>query len=1075
MPTGVAIAAITGGVLAGAGVITIGALTGAAAIFAGAALYGGLAAAAYLLTPSRSLNPGSNLERQAIQRMVRDELSPARWVVGRARVGGDLAYVSDESGEPRFFNEDGTDEGENFLRMILVLSEGPIDAVEKLWIDGVEEHFVRTDRAPQFDPAPRNPNGRVLVPRSSADAGTSGSEYREGVWNSPSRFSRPGDSRSRDAYRIELFLDGAGDHDLELTKPEWAPGKHRLEGVAFVYVELREFKWGSYGQHRRWRQPPELNFLVRGIKIERPTSVDANGKTTFATSWTRNGVAVYRWFLIHRQEVPASKFPSQQYLAAEGVSDQTVNLALPNDPGYDGYATSYDRYAADGVITTDDDPSRVRAELDFAIGGHLVEIDGKIEIRAGVERPLGRAITDDDLVELEGWQPGPDLQDRLNTVSMQLDQAHPAEWTRMAIPEYSDAAAVARDGAALAADLGTRAFVSEPAAALRLAAISLRRARFHAIYSLRLRPGAGFANHGLSPGDRHPLTIERIGLAAVPCEVQSIAINDDLTVSAVFRHSPSGIYEDTAILPPKLPPAPLRAPLPPPDPGPLSTFTAAAGASLTGDVLTGALEVAWTPTLPVQIIVSGPGGFRSRTVAVVPPERIAVPDEGEYTVEGRRIEGDDVGPARTATVSLSWAGVTPPAPPGFAAVPGAVILDDGRIESWLDLSWDLSDPPYSTELAVTGPDGFHETRLVPAGERLQRVIIPGPGSYEVEARHVAGPLRGPAASVQASLAWDALRPSYMVEVIELRQHGSNLQIIAREIDDRAFAGVELRYQRVDIGSATEPGTITDEASWLAAPRFDSVSVLPSLRGQNCFITTLVPSTGRFRIYARAVNRAGLEGPISYLGLFNLVQPTSKEGSYAAGPLWLGLLNNLTPYEQAHHSHPLVLDQDPSPDTPATFNEKVPPERTGGTVMTRARWNGDDGWPFGPFQPDDDGQLNFYLSSTLDLGEVVSVNVRVRPTLWAPPDVQSSATKRRMTFGYNHSTDGSSWTSRWLNAGSGHDAERVDDLGTVVEAGDSVFDDFDSAVTARYLRLKARCKDFNNVGISQITMDYRVAS
>lgn len=1084
MPTTVAISAGVGAVVgANAGLFGLG-LYGS--IIAGATLYGGLAAANYLL--QKSLAPSTDLTRGAdLTRTVRDEVSPARWVLGRARVGGDLVYISDAVGEARYIG-DAYDDGANFLRLILVLSEGPVDAVEKVWIDGVEEHFVRADRVSPFAPAPRNPNGNVLVPNRPADAGED-SRFNDDARNS--------NGQPLDAYRIELFLDGAGTHNLTLTKPAWTPGVHKLEGKAFVFVELRDYKWdksGNLQEHRfnenRWPGIPNLEFLVRGIKYTRPSSATAD-----VTAWSSNGVDAYHWFLTERLGVPAAKINRTSFLASRLIAGQTVTVTLPDETGYEDYPTTISRYDVNGVVISEDSSSRVLAELDFAIGGGLVEPGGIVHIRAGVDRPLGRAITDDDLVRLEGWEPGPDLQERVNTVAMKLDQGAEVEWTRMAIPEYSDTAAVARDGVSLVANLGTRAVVAEPAAALRLAAIALRRARYHGTYRLRLRPGAGFVNHSLLPGDRHPLTVEHIGLDAVPCEVQAIALNEDLTVSVTFRHSPDGIHADTAVLPPKLPPSHLRAAAPPVAPGSISWLLATGHAYLLSNGVKSSLSVSWLPALPASIHVTGPNDFSVRIVSDASRqnangsgnELIEVPGTGLYTITARLYYAGEVGPSRIVTATVSWASIVPPLHADFAVTSGASIRNDGSVLSWINVGFPESQS-YDSEVAAR-QDDFSVTRIVspvlpltdPPRDRQVALDVRAPGAYEVRARYAAA-LLGPWRTKNVTVSWAHLAPTYRLETLLVAQYGSILQVICRPITDPGFAGAEFRYVVAALDSTAAIPTISTEEQWKAAPILGVVSSTPSLRGRNAFFVLSIPVGGRYRIYARAENRAGLQGPISYLGYHALSQVDEGAGTFAFGPLWQGVLRWVAPYPEAGPRHPLVVDQDPTPDTAATYNTDTPPKLTGGTVMTRRRWNGQDGWPFGPFvlpASSFTATKPYYYGPEVDLGKVAAaVQVRLIITAFAPTGTPTAQIRRRVNATIHaRQTASGDYTSHQISDTGGNlvDVELGYDYGQVDLAGDSRWTVLVPISNARYLRPYVVLEDWNNVGISQIALDYRITA
>ena len=124
MPPVVAIAVAIGAGAGALGLFTAFSIGGSFAL-AGALTYGGLALAQYLLTPKPpSFDVGTT--RPDTRSTLRIAVASARWVLGRARIGSVLAY---------YFEPKGTDR-EAYL--ILSICEGPIEGVERIWIDGKE-------------------------------------------------------------------------------------------------------------------------------------------------------------------------------------------------------------------------------------------------------------------------------------------------------------------------------------------------------------------------------------------------------------------------------------------------------------------------------------------------------------------------------------------------------------------------------------------------------------------------------------------------------------------------------------------------------------------------------------------------------------------------------------------------------------------------------------------------------------------------------------------------------------------------------------------------------------------------
>ena len=65
---------------------------------------------------------------------------------------------------------------------------------------------------------------------------------------------------------------------------------------------------------------------------------------------------------------------------------------------------------------------------------------------------------------------------------------------------------------------------------------------------------------------------------------------------------------------------------------------------------------------------------------------------------------------------------------------------------------------------------------------------------------------------------------------------------------------------------------------------------------------------------------------------------------------------------------------------------------------------------------------------------------MRPTLRAPPGVQSSAARRPVRARFDYSLDGVAWTQVFQVGAANANAERIDGNGTVMEAGAAAFEE-----------------------------------
>ena len=128
MPAIIAVAALSGAVVAA---VTGGAILGTAL------LYAGLAAGSYLINKALAPKPSKlslpDLSETAgtgsqTRTTTLDSTTAARWVLGRARTAGFLAWVKEE--------------GEDAIHIVYALSEGPCHGLHKVYIEGEDLNIV---------------------------------------------------------------------------------------------------------------------------------------------------------------------------------------------------------------------------------------------------------------------------------------------------------------------------------------------------------------------------------------------------------------------------------------------------------------------------------------------------------------------------------------------------------------------------------------------------------------------------------------------------------------------------------------------------------------------------------------------------------------------------------------------------------------------------------------------------------------------------------------------------------------------------------------------------------------------
>ena len=425
---------------------------------------------------------------------VRGAVVPARWIAGRARVGGFLVYYA----------EDGPD-----LFVAYVLSEGPCDSIERLWADGQE----------------------IMFTVAAIPAGDGGGR----------RLNPTGEHAGRLTVYEFFAADGNQGKPLRDLSSDWTAA-HRLEGVSWVAVHFNQPDYGNDLDDRFWSRLPNMEFLVKGSMITWPGQA--------APAWTRNAAAWRYWFDTVYMGRPAAIIDAVSFHAANAVCGQSRTVVLPQEYLDEGWATTVDRYSCDCPIYADATPARVAEAIDVAWQGYAVEFSGMLYYRPGVDRPVAATI-DGDAVILATLEisPEPPLSERVNTLNGSLAQSSQHDWTQYDLPEIKDQAAIVRDGGIRRGNLGQLELIADPIVGAANAVIQLRRARSSAVFSYRITPGESLDNLSLLPGDLIQWTHRRFGLVDRVMELLSVSLGEDWSLTITLQEWANGIYADSLLLP----------------------------------------------------------------------------------------------------------------------------------------------------------------------------------------------------------------------------------------------------------------------------------------------------------------------------------------------------------------------------------------------------------------------------------------------------------------------------------------------------------------------------------------------
>ena len=305
-----------------------------------------------------------------------------------------------------------------------------------------------------------------------------------------------------------------------------------------------------------------------------------------------------------------------------------------------------------------------------------------------------------------------------------------------------------------------------------------------------------------------------------------------------------------------------------------------------------------------------------------------------------------------------------PAPTGFTVSSAPVPAQDGPIAWRITGEWDAST--FDARMEVISDSTGAIITNTSFRDNQASVDVPTPDTYRVVLRHVSRDGRA-SNSVTRLLTIN----SQEIEVPRLVLAGSELvnnvlRITTRPVDARDIAGIDVRFQRTDVGSTQEIPVLTAR-QWEQAPIADAPVVSPLTGRIPIYANITLPTAGRYRIFARFVNNSGNYGPITDLFYFIFEPPITGSESFQAWPAWEGTTSNTT-----------VWDLD------GEFRlYPTPPDRT---RVTLRRWNGLEGWPFGRVerynQPMTDAST-YYETQLIDLNRVSELRVSSEVQLFTP--------------------------------------------------------------------------------------------
>ena len=506
-----AAALITGAIAAGVTAVTAGVAAVTLATFATPALITlgvGIISRALAPKPPRFagvdaavVDPVTSATRGAAERTINAAVTPKRWIVGVVRCTGRIVWVHVDDDEA-VVNDDTMRDTVSSLHMAMVLSQDSCDGIVEIWSDGDKLTTTKTTE-----------NGHNVF---KAD----GFELHE-------YFKADGTEGS------ECFAAAAG-ADLPFNAADVS-----AEGLSWCYIKLTQNDYGTDLDTRRWNKVPNIEFVVKGIKIS--AGRDPSGTKLF----TENAAIIRKWWLTERRGINFNRINRTYYRAAVSRCDTMIDIS--NLTNFDSSAMSTDlkRYTINGLIHSGDDVVRIEQDMDFAWDGAIVDWDGELLFRPGGQRTSVKEITGADIVEEPLYRPGTTLS--ANRFLCDIPQSEWHDYLPYTLT-VDDTGKQRYDGRINTVNLGRTDLVTNPAQAANLLRSAARRARASSSLELTIMPGDNFENAVIVPGDKVTVNIPEIAINDADFFVMDSRVLEGWAHKLVLVEWGSDWYDDTLSL-----------------------------------------------------------------------------------------------------------------------------------------------------------------------------------------------------------------------------------------------------------------------------------------------------------------------------------------------------------------------------------------------------------------------------------------------------------------------------------------------------------------------------------------------
>lgn len=258
-------------------------------------------------------------------------------IYGARQVGGTRVFISCSDGFEQGTTNIAVDNG--YLNQIIVLGEGPIEAVKAVYLNNIQAWPVMDNR---FRGSDTSDNYVYIEPHLGATDQLASQELID-IGNTASQFN-------------------------------WTD-KHTLSGVAYLYVRLR------YDQEMWASGLPTITADVYGKKIDDPRQTINGVSGTSINRYSNNPALCIRDYLtntVYGRGIDSSLVDDTSFIAAANYCEEDVTFNTTID---DVASTiTQDRYTCNGVVTIGQSSIEVINQLLTACRGMLVFQGGKYRL-----------------------------------------------------------------------------------------------------------------------------------------------------------------------------------------------------------------------------------------------------------------------------------------------------------------------------------------------------------------------------------------------------------------------------------------------------------------------------------------------------------------------------------------------------------------------------------------------------------------------------------------------------------------------------------------------------------------------